>query len=104
MFQEITVFLMVALAAVYAVWKFMPRALRGRLAQVTVGWARRRGRLSDDGAAALSRRLTASGCGTCESCRACGPDVAATPGTGSAPEGAVVHFVPGPAEAGRLPR
>jgi hypothetical protein len=71
--QEIAVFVIVALAAICAAWKLMPRALRVRLAQAMVGWARRRGRLSDHEAIALARRLTASGCGSCESCGACGP-------------------------------
>jgi len=71
--QEIAVFVIVALAVIYAAWKLMPRALRVRLAQATVGWAQRRGKLSDQEAAALARRLTASGCGDCDSCGTCGP-------------------------------
>jgi hypothetical protein len=86
--QEIAVFVIVALAAVYAAWKLMPRALRVRLAQATVGWARRRERLSDHQAAALARRLTASGCGSCQSCGACGPE------PGAAPDAAVLRLVP----------
>ena len=45
--EDIAVFVIVALAAIYAAWKLMPRALRARLAQATVGWVQRRGRLSD---------------------------------------------------------
>lgn len=93
--QEISVFVIVALAATYAAWKLMPRALRVRLAQATVGWARRRGRLSDHEAAALARRLTASGCGSCDSCGACGSEPAA------APEAAGLRFVPGRSSAER---
>jgi hypothetical protein len=105
--QEIAVFVMVALATLYALWKFMPRGLRARLAGATAGWARRRGRLTDDGAAALARRLTAGGCGNCKSCRACAPglpEVPDAPEAARAPEATVMQFVRSPAEAGRLPR
>jgi len=87
--QEIAALVIVAFAATYAAWKLMPRALRARLAQATVVWARRRGRLSDDQAVALSRRLTASGCGSCDSCRTCGPE--------RAPDASSLRFVQGPA-------
>jgi hypothetical protein len=70
--QEFTVFVIVGLAACYAAWKLMPRAARGRLAQATVGWAQRRGRLSDRDAAALASRLAEGGCGTCKDCGSCG--------------------------------
>ena len=70
--QEFAVFVIVGLAAGHAAWKLMPRALRARLAYATAGWAQRRGRLSDDDAAALASRLTGSGCGDCKSCGACG--------------------------------
>ena len=73
MMQELAVFVIVGLAASYAVWKLMPRALRARLAYATAGWAQRRGRLSDNDAAALASRLTGSGCGDCKSCGSCGP-------------------------------
>ena len=78
MLQQIVVFAIVAVAAAYAGWKLMPRALRARLAQASVGWARRRGKLSDAYAAALAQRLTASGCGACDSCGACAPSPKAT--------------------------
>jgi hypothetical protein len=71
--QEIAVFVIVGLAASYAVWKLTPRALRARVAYATAGWAQRRARLSDHDAAALASRLTGSGCGTCKSCGSCGP-------------------------------
>ena len=86
--EDIAVFVIVALAATYAAWKLMPRALRGRLAQATVGWAQRRGRLSDQRAAALARRLTASGCGHCDSCGTCGP----APGPAAPPDVSVLRF------------
>jgi hypothetical protein len=71
MMQELAVFAIVGLAASYAAWKLMPRALRARLAYATAGWAQRRGRLSDTDAAALASRLTGSGCGDCKSCGSC---------------------------------
>ena len=75
--QAATIAVIVALAAVYATWKLMPRAVRARLASRVVGWARRRGRLSEDDAALLSRRLNAGGCGSCDSCGSCSPKDAA---------------------------
>ena len=69
--QQAVVFVIVAVAGLYAAWKLMPRALRVLLTRAGVGWARRRGRLSDDEAAALARRLTASGCSSCDSCGSC---------------------------------
>lgn len=71
--QELAVFVIVGVAASYALWKLMPRALRAHLAHATAGWAQRRGQLSDQGAATLASRLTGSGCGDCKSCGACGP-------------------------------
>lgn len=77
--QELAVFLIVLLAAAYATWKLMPRALRVRFAQSVVARARRDGRMSDREAAALARKLTASGCGSCDTCGTCGPEPAAAP-------------------------
>ncbi|MEO8506973.1 MAG: DUF6587 family protein [Betaproteobacteria bacterium] len=73
MMQTIAVVVMVTLAAIYSAWKLMPRTWRARGAQALIGWVRRHGRLADDTAADLARRLTASGCGSCESCGACAP-------------------------------
>ena len=71
--QELAVFVIVGLAAFYAAYKLMPRAMRARLALATAGWAQRRGPLSDHDAAALASRLTGSGCGDCKCCGSCGP-------------------------------
>ena len=77
--QTAIVAVIVALAAVYATWKLMPRAVRARIASGVVGLARRRGRLSEGDAERLSRRLNAGGCGSCDSCGSCRPkDAAAT--------------------------
>ena len=86
--QAVAVAVIVALAAVYATWKLMPRAIRARLASGVVGWARLRGRLSEDDAALLSRRLTAGGCGSCDSCGSCGPKDAA------ASDASVMRYLP----------
>ena len=73
MTQQLAVYAIVALAALYVAWKLMPRALRARLAGAMVRRARRGGRLSDQAGADLARRLTANGCGSCDSCGACAP-------------------------------
>ena len=86
--QEFAVFVIVGLAACYAAWKLMPRAARGRLAQSTVGWVQRRGRLSDRDAAALASRLAGGGCGACKDCGSCG----AAANSGAATDKAVMRF------------
>ena len=86
--QAAAVAVIVVLAAVYATSKLMPRAVRARLASGVVGWARRRGRLSENDAAQLSRRLTAGGCGACDSCGSCSSKDAA----GS--DASVVRYLP----------
>ena len=97
MMQQVAVFAIVVLAAVYAAWKFLPRALLGRLVRAAVARARRSGSISEEETAALVTRLTASSCGACDSCGTCGP--AAAP-----KEPAKVSFVPGALEAQRLPQ
>lgn len=94
--QEVAVFVIVALAALYAAWKVMPGAWRARLAQPVLGWARRRGWLSDPAAAVLARRLNAGLCGSCDDCGGCGSKPAATPD--AAPP---LRFVPGKSGAER---
>jgi hypothetical protein len=96
--EQAAVFVIVALAGLYASWKLMPRALRARLAQAGVGWARRRGRLSGDEAAALTRRLTASGCGSCDSCGSC------VTKPGAAPDTSVLRIVPTGSQPDRTAR
>jgi hypothetical protein len=88
--QTIAVFVIVALAAVYATWKLSPRALKGRLAERVVRLARRHAGLSDGAADELSRRLNGGGCGSCD---ACGTDSAKADAAAGA---AVVHYVPRP--------
>ena len=69
MTQQIVVGLIVALAALYAVWRWMParwrRAAAGRLA----AGSQRAGLLDTDGARQLEASLgRAGGCAACDSC------------------------------------
>ena len=91
--QTIAVFAIVALAAAYATWKLLPRALKGRLAEQVVRSARRRAGLSDRAAAALSQRLNRGGCGSCDACDTGGAKAAAAAGA------AVVRHLPRPRSA-----
>jgi hypothetical protein len=81
MTQQIIVALIVALAAFYAVWRWMPagwrRAAAGRLAS----GSQRAGLVDAERAQRLADSLSkSSGCGACDSCGSC-----ATPGS---PQGA----------------
>ncbi|MBK8740444.1 MAG: hypothetical protein IPM02_13365 [Betaproteobacteria bacterium] len=89
MFQQIAVGVIVALAALYATWKLLPRGLRVRLAQAVAGRARRGGWLDPGAAATLARRLAAGGCGSCDSCGTCAPESLA------AQDATVVRFTQG---------
>jgi len=80
--QTLTVFLIVVAAALYAAWRLMPRAWRGRLGVGAARLGHRRAPLSDADAAALARRLSAGGCGSCDSCGSCGTK---TPAASEAP-------------------
>jgi hypothetical protein len=72
MTQEIIVALIVALAAAYAVWRWMPgswrRAAAARLAAASQG----AGLVDAERARQLAASLAkSSGCGSCDSCGAC---------------------------------
>ena len=69
--QTVTVAIIVVLAACYATWRLLPQSIRAGLASRLVGFLRARGRLSDDEAIALSRRMTGGGCGNCDSRGSC---------------------------------
>jgi hypothetical protein len=87
--QGVIVAVIVVLAACYATWTLMPRSVRARLASRVVGFARARGRLSDDEAIALSRRIIGGGCGNCDSRGSCSrKEPAPSP---------VLRHLPGPA-------
>lgn len=75
--QEIAVAVVVAIAALYAVWYWMPGRWRQRLAARLAGAARRLG-LRPASAERVAQVVgEAPGCGSCESCGSC-----ATPGKG----------------------
>jgi len=85
MAQQLIVALIVALAALYAVWRWMParwrRAAAGRLAH----GSHRAGLVDAQRAEELAAKLAkSSGCGSCDSCGACGTAAKAPPGAPSA--------------------
>jgi hypothetical protein len=69
--QALTVAVIVPLAACYATWRLLPQSVRAGVVSRVVGFLRARGRLSDDEAIALSRRMTGGGCGNCDSRGSC---------------------------------
>ena len=71
--QLIIVYGIVAIAALYALWRFVP-GLKKRLAPKLAGGLNRAGVISDEKAAQLATKLgSGGGCGSCDSCGACGP-------------------------------
>ncbi len=71
--QSVAVALIVVVAAVFACWRLMPRAWRVGLASSLARGAQRHGRLSQDDADALARKLAVGACGSCDSCGTCAP-------------------------------
>jgi hypothetical protein len=72
--QALVVYVVVAIAALYVGWRFMPAALRWRLAARIGALARRRG-LARERVVWLEAKLNSGGaCGSCNSCNACGTD------------------------------
>lgn len=72
MTQEIIVGLIVALAALYAVWHWMPAAWRRHAAQRLAAGTRRAGLVDARRAQQLADSLgKTSGCGACDSCGGC---------------------------------
>ena len=61
----------VAVAAVYAVWKLMPVAARQRIAAASSRIAQRRAGISSQRAATFELRLVGKACGACDSCGGC---------------------------------
>jgi hypothetical protein len=73
MTQQIIVGAIVALAALYAIWRWMPAAWRRSAAGRLATGARRAGWVDAGRANALAATLSkSSGCGACESCGSCG--------------------------------
>ncbi len=80
MAQEIVVAVIVALAALYALWRWMPGGWRRALAARLAAGSQRAGLVDAQRAEQLAKSLgKASGCGACDSCDTCGSP--ARPGT-----------------------
>jgi len=72
MTQEIIVGLIVALAAIYAVWRWMPAGWRRAAAARLAAGTQRAGLVDAQRAQQLAASLAkSSGCGSCDSCGAC---------------------------------
>jgi hypothetical protein len=72
MTQQIIVALIVALAAVYAAWRWMPGRWRRALAVKIAAGSQRAGLVDAQRARQLAAALgKTSGCGSCDSCGAC---------------------------------
>ena len=72
MTQQIVVGLIVALAAIYAVWRWMPGSWRRAAAARVAAGSHRAGLVDARRAEQLAASLgKASGCGSCDSCGSC---------------------------------
>jgi len=72
MTQQIVVALIVALAAIYAVWRWMPGHWRRAAAARLAAGSQRAGLVDAERAQQLAASLgKASGCGSCDSCGSC---------------------------------
>ena len=73
MTQQIIVGLIVACAAIYAVWRWMPAGWRRSAATRLAAGTHRAGLVDAQRAEALAASLAkTSGCGSCDSCGSCG--------------------------------
>lgn len=73
MIQQIIVGLIVACAALYAVWRWMPATWRRAAAGKVAAGSHRAGLVDAQRAEALAASLAKrSGCGSCDSCGSCG--------------------------------
>lgn len=80
MTQPIIVALIVAAAALYAAWRWMPAGWRRSLAHRLACGTQRAGLVDEARAAQLAASLArTSGCGSCDSCGACGKADSAKP-------------------------
>jgi hypothetical protein len=74
MAQQLIVGLIVAAAAFYAVWRWMPAGWRRGAARKLAAGTRRAGLVDQERADQLAASLAkTSGCGSCDSCGSCGP-------------------------------
>jgi hypothetical protein len=86
MTQQIVVALIVALAAVYAAWRWMPGAWRRTLAARIAAGSQRAGLVDAQRARRLAASLArTSGCGACDSCGACSAANGKAAGAGETP-------------------
>ncbi|MBU1361954.1 MAG: hypothetical protein KKC79_06835 [Gammaproteobacteria bacterium] len=81
MTQQIIVGFIVAFAAAYAAWRWMPGTWRRAAAARLAAGSRRAGlvdaKRADELAASLAKT---SGCGSCDSCGSCGSKAGSAPG------------------------
>ena len=74
MTQQLIVGLIVAAAAFYAVWRWMPAGWRRGAAQKLAAGTHRAGWVDEERAKELAASLArTSGCGSCDSCGSCAP-------------------------------
>lgn len=78
MTQQLIVGLIVAAAAFYAVWRWMPAGWRRSAAHKLAAGTHRAGLVDQQRADQLAASLAkTSGCGSCDSCGSCGPKTSA---------------------------
>ena len=71
MWQDLVVYLIVLVAALYATWRWMPIASRAKVVSRAIIFSKRLG-LSNASAANWQARASAkTGCGSCGPCKAC---------------------------------
>ena len=71
MWENLFVYFIVALAAIYAAWRWMPIASRANVVSHAILFSKRLG-LSNASAANWQARASAkTGCGSCGPCKAC---------------------------------
>lgn len=74
MAQQLIVGLIVAAAAFYAVWRWMPAGWRRGAAQKLAAGTHRAGWVDEERAKELATSLAkTSGCGSCDTCGSCAP-------------------------------
>jgi hypothetical protein len=71
MLQAVLVYLIVAIAVVYAALRLMPVGLRASLVARAIGFARRHGLSEQQTRKWQASASKAAGCGSCGPCRAC---------------------------------
>ncbi|MFM9921696.1 DUF6587 family protein [Variovorax sp. H27-G14] len=87
MAQQLIVGLIVAAAAFYAVWRWMPAGWRRGAAQKLAAGTHRAGWVDEERAKALAASLAkSSGCGSCDSCGSCAPKGPQAPKAPHAPQ------------------